>query len=199
MNHGMWFQVQEFIRNRNWRQLRSHLLPLLDHYSTAYDYVQHTFDYPIYWIGFGNHIELASLLLCAGLPVDTLDTDGYTMFHGASRRGHLQLAEMLLDHSADVNVRDDNGETPLMKAAHYNQPEMVKMLLEHSADVNVRNGIGDTPLMKAAVFNQLEVVKMLVQGGADLTVRNSKGLTALGIASESGASETEAYLKRLLH
>ncbi|KAJ8876685.1 hypothetical protein PR048_021132 [Dryococelus australis] len=160
---GIWFQVEEFVRNRDWRQLKPKLLPLLDDSSVVYDQVRHIDVLPMYIIGQHNYNELASLLLCAGMPVDALDNRSHTMLHGAAGGGELQLTKMLLDLGAYVNVKNSKGYTPIMKAAYYNHLEVVKVLLQAGADTRAKNNERLTALDLARKNRAREVEEYLGQ------------------------------------
>ncbi|KAJ8876348.1 hypothetical protein PR048_020793 [Dryococelus australis] len=161
---GYWLKVLEFNSTSDWSQLKSGLETVLDHDSDVYmqlQNVRHDWAYPLHRVGRHDHSQLASLLLCAGLPVDTPDSDGHTLLHGAAEGGHLQLVKLLLEHGADVDVQGSRGDTPLMGATECGYLEVAKVLVQARADTSLRDSNGRTALDLANLLGRTELVHYL--------------------------------------
>ena len=71
------------------------------------------------------------MLIKNGANVNSLDYQGFTPLHIASKRGHHNIAIILLSSGADPNTPGHRMKTPLHKAS---SQEMVRLLLRHGAD-----------------------------------------------------------------
>ncbi|KAJ8892876.1 hypothetical protein PR048_005457 [Dryococelus australis] len=147
------FQVQEFKSTGDKNKLFRDLDDVLDHNTEFYWQVRkltYVLNLAMRMMGKRGYTQLASLLMCAGLPVDTADDDGETMLHGATREGQLEMVKLLLDHGADTSVKDSRGFTPLIRAANEGQLEAVKTLVEAGASTTARDIYGRTALERAS-------------------------------------------------
>ncbi|KAJ8883461.1 hypothetical protein PR048_015305 [Dryococelus australis] len=176
------FQVLEYSSNGDWLSLKQRVLAVLDVHSAVYKQL-HAAN-TMYSVGTCGHVELAALLLDAGMPVDKATADGFTLLHGAAEAGQVELVHILLDRGANIEVRTKLGSTPLLYASTSNKLEVVKQLLRRGADVNVRDHEGWTSLHWAAHKGHLPVVQSLVRAGAN-TVAHVFGKFAIDMAKQS--------------
>lgn len=118
-------------------------------------------------------LEMATVMLDAGVEVDAANDDGWTALafacHGDARWN--PMVELLLERGADPNRRTIEGWTPFLLACHKRVvtggPESV-LLARKALDVNVAGAVfGFTPLMMAVRGMPLPVVEALVARGAD--------------------------------
>ncbi len=76
-----------------------------------------------------------TLLVNAGISVDSLDHYGQTPLHYAIRSGNLVALKILLQLNANPNIPDQvHGLTPLHLAATFNADKMMKELIQAGAD-----------------------------------------------------------------
>jgi hypothetical protein len=54
-----------------------------------------------------------TLLLDAGLDINTTDTTGRTALHGAALQGYDQVVRFLAERGAKLDIKDKRGFTPL--------------------------------------------------------------------------------------
>lgn len=57
-----------------------------------------------------NSIELAEILLAAGVDVNVKNYLGETTLHIPVGAGHIELIDLLLKARADVNIKEENRE-----------------------------------------------------------------------------------------
>ncbi|XP_063231250.1 26S proteasome non-ATPase regulatory subunit 10-like isoform X2 [Bacillus rossius redtenbacheri] len=103
----------------------------------------------LFRVGCLDHAELASLLLCAGLPVNSPDHDGGTLLHGAAACGRLAMARWLVARGAHVDAVGLYEWTPLMYAAENGHLEMVRYLVQVGANTTIRDEDGYNALYYA--------------------------------------------------
>ncbi|XP_033107889.1 protein phosphatase 1 regulatory subunit 12A-like isoform X2 [Anneissia japonica] len=73
-----------------------------------------------------GYIKALSLLLQAGMDINSQDNDGWTPFHAASHWGQKESAELLVEKMCDMNARNKLGQT----AFDLGDDQMVKYLEE---------------------------------------------------------------------
>lgn len=119
----------------------------------------------------------------------------------ACRYGHDQVVHTLLRHHADVTCVDSAGMTALMWASKGGHEPLLPFLLAASRRsknslnktvttaqyLSIRDRIGMTALMHACLAGQADVASVLVNEGADVFLQRDDGMTALMLASVSGA------------
>ncbi|MFO0578287.1 MAG: ankyrin repeat domain-containing protein [Polyangia bacterium] len=141
-------------------------------------------------------VEVASILLERGVPVDERDRFGCTALHIASFHGRVPLAALLLDHGAAIDVLDVTGHTPL---DHCNlNIEVVDSLLKRGAAPDGGNkiawegsGYEWSLLTSAAAMGRADVVEALLAAGAHV----ERHREALPLAAKHGHT---AVVRRLL-
>ncbi|KAF7118499.1 hypothetical protein CNMCM5793_008025 [Aspergillus hiratsukae] len=154
--------------------------------------------------------QLATILITAGIDINTRDDAGRTALHAAlefsEQANHqttecasreivercLSIATALLEHGIRVGIPDQWGLTELHHAVrqnsghwlHQGMPGIVRLLLSRRrVDVNTLGPGGLTPLHLAAKAGWLKVVRILVEeGNADVNETDNYGVTAADLA-----------------
>jgi ankyrin len=123
----------------------------------------------IHWAVYNNDLEMADLLIGAGVRVQTPNRFGSTPLSLACIADNAAMIEKLLNAGADANERQPHGETALMLAARGGDLASLKVLLDHKADVNAKETLrGTTALMWAVEQEHPVAVKFLIEHGADV-------------------------------
>lgn len=82
-------------------------------------------------------IDVAKLLIDKGqIPLNTLDSAGWSPLHLAAGHNNLEMVTLLLAKGADVNIKDSNGNTPLAWAREMNGTDVIN-------ELEKRGGIAD--------------------------------------------------------
>lgn len=80
-----------------------------------------------------NHVEIAKVLLAAGIDVDVRDADKGTPLMVAVSMGSREAAALLIEKGADLNVRFLSGDTLLKAATDKGHTAIVSLLKAHGA------------------------------------------------------------------
>jgi ankyrin repeat protein len=160
-------------------------------------------------------IDSATVLLDAGVDVNTRAADGNSALTLAAMSGHGHLAEFLLERGADPNAADA-GYTALHAAVLRSDPDVVKTLLTHGANPNVRltrgtpvprwtyqlvltlREKGATPFALAAKYLEPEIMRLLIAAGADPYLPFDDGTTPLMAAVGVGLSHSTNRRSQLI-
>lgn len=130
-------------------------------------------------------VEMASIILDAGVPLDEADRIGWTPLLRSVCSPRFDLARFLITKGADVNRGSlDKSMFPLLSAARYANVDLVELLVSKGADVNARNSQGDTALHAACIFNRDDTIAFLVKNGADISAKNIHGSSPFFLAFE---------------
>ncbi|MBK8097715.1 MAG: ankyrin repeat domain-containing protein [Planctomycetes bacterium] len=97
-----------------------------------------------------GHLEIATLLLDAGVPVNGKGYSDYTPLHWAAFWNRVDAIDLLRARSAELDPRTDFQATPLHEAVRCNALEAARRLLELGADRTAKNRDGRTPEQLAA-------------------------------------------------
>ena len=142
---------------------------------------------------YGNHLDVAALLVQAGANVDLADDSRQSAYLIATSEvgDDLRLLELTLANGARVNDKDSYDGTGLIRAAERGYPRIVRRLLEAGIDRDHVNRLGWTALLEAVVLGDggpahVATVRELVRGGVDVEVPDGDGVTALQHARERG-------------
>ncbi|MEO8729093.1 MAG: glycosyltransferase, partial [Rhodoferax sp.] len=145
---------------------------------------------------FEGNLELASLLIEAGVEPNARDRFGNCPLVEASWRGYVDVVAYLCDHRADVDSLTSAGLSALSAAVSNQQPEVVHLLLNRGANPNVTGPDGSTPLIDAAWRGSYNTVRELLLNGAHPNYRRvGDGVTALQVAV-AGNQPRVAHLLR---
>lgn len=138
--------------------------------------------------------KIVTLLLDAGVAVDTMSTKGYTALHIAAAQGNEDLIDRLLARSASVNFKSPSGFTALHEASLAGHIVVVKQLLFAGADIASTTRTGFTALHAATEKGFLDVVKLLLSWNADLDPSD----TASSLSNVAAREANEKVVKRLV-
>ena len=138
---------------------------------------------------------VSSILLQAGVPVDSRNAKGETALMIASRQADLPLCKTLIENTADVNAVNCYGATPLQWAVQYNAVSVVHLLLDCGANAEQASAEGVTPLMLACE-NAVDplIVDALFQKDVSVNARSHQGVTALMFAASKDSVAVVASL-----
>lgn len=128
------------------------------------------------------------LLLERSADANVALTNGLTALHEAAANGSIRTCNLLLEHKAQLEATTPSG-TALHFAVSENREKTAEMLIKRGANVNAVNSKGVTPLMFACLMDKPVVAKELLVANADLTITIAGGITALHMASETGATD----------
>ena len=128
-----------------------------------------------------GHVEVVSILLEAGAPIDDRSMSGVSPLHLASGYERLDVLSLLLEKGATVDIGDMRGATPLQHGVA--SLKIVKDLLERGADPNARRRDGATAVHAAASLGNAEVLRILVERGGLSASATEDGVTPLLVAA----------------
>ena len=148
----------------------------------------------------GNHLEVACLLVAAGADVNLQDETQQSAYLIATSEGYLELLRLTLAAGADVRSLDSFDGTGLIRAAERGHAEVVAELLETEIAVDHVNRLGLTALLEAIVFGDggpryVETVGLLLDAGADPNLADGGGVTPLAHARALGFGEIAGLLE----
>ena len=165
---------------------------------------------PLHAAIYGEHQDIALLLLESGADTKIRSTRDETALYMASDRGYADVVRSLIDRGADLNAickdydeYDDVVEwTPLHVAICKEHRDTALLLLEAGIDLNAKSqdrsvdgiDVKWTPLHAAIHRGHRDMVHLLLEGGADTETRCGDDNTALYMAS----SRRCAYIVRQL-
>lgn len=127
-------------------------------------------------------IEIAKLLIKAGVDLQIKDRSGDTAVVTALGMRRKEMAMLLLEHTETIDTTDQDGHLIIRLAAAYDHPKCIEMLIARGADVNAVNKRGYTPLHAAAADRNEEIIAMLLEAGATVNPVNDESHTPLDIA-----------------
>ncbi|RFU26989.1 hypothetical protein B7463_g9348, partial [Scytalidium lignicola] len=133
--------------------------------------VVHHFEFERSPLGFThyNRLEVAKMLVEAGVDLTVKENDGYTPLHAAARHaeGH-EFIKILLEKGLDPSVHNFYGQTPLHDACGQNHVKCVEVLIENGADINKTHGPSRPPIFDAIDHRNHESIELLLNAGASL-------------------------------
>jgi len=138
---------------------------------------------PLHHAATHGHVEIARLLLEAGVPVDCGDSDESTPLHNAGLNRHPEMLAFLIENGADVNRRDRNGAYSLSFAASGGDSTCVRMVLDAGADLNYWHPQGYTLFHFACSRNLYDLFNRLIDHGVDINAASTRGETPLHFAA----------------
>lgn len=164
-----------------------------------------------------HNLELISLFVEAGSPIDKRNTLGWTPFMQSQ---FVSISKLLLDHGANIHAATDQplkGTTAIHQAARACNSELLLFLLANGADVHARAARvvpssalsisapviveGNTPLhlvvnsaAGAMGGDPLEVVTALLDHGADIEAKEGTGKTPLLLAITTEIYHKGSYI-----
>jgi len=157
------------------------------------------------------------LILKNDIPLNSVDADGWSALHLASRGGHEAAVSFLLEAGISINTASSQGITPLMLTAQQGQADMVRFLLQQGATPNLKDQMNrsalilaidgnhprsveelapysrdqlDTALLYASAQGKHHVIDALTSFGASVHCRHDGGMSPLMLASQNGHTTT---------
>jgi len=91
-----------------------------------------------------------SILLINEFKFDpnTIDKNGISLFHHASRLGMVDIMDFLFEKGVDINSPEkEKNQTPLMYASYFQRIPVVGWLMEHGARIDLQDKDGKTALL----------------------------------------------------
>jgi hypothetical protein len=143
--------------------------------------------------GSGNEAYVSSCLSSAKqITVEARDRFGQTAAHWSAYRGKLHILKLLIEAGASMDTKDMDGRVTLHWAVRKERASCVHYLLQRGSPTDHRTkGTGETALHKAARQGSLDIVSMLCIAGARRDIVTTHNQTALDIAYEMRALETD--------
>ncbi|MBC8134612.1 MAG: ankyrin repeat domain-containing protein [Fibrella sp.] len=146
----------------------------------------------------GGSVEAVRLLLDAGEPPDSIDTDnGYTPLMVAVVSGHADVVRLLLTCGADPTLRNTNGGNALASAIHYANPAVGDKSWKPGHDEILTLILATNPaldLRQAAALGDAGAVQKLLDAGANVNDEDPFGRTALRCAVSNNHTEVAGLL-----
>ncbi|CAK1360538.1 unnamed protein product [Cercospora beticola] len=132
---------------------------------------------------FVGRIEIARMLLSAGLDIDSTDKRLRTPLHDAAYGASVEIVRLLVRQGADVNAEDSYGRTALLQACYSDLGrtdeadtlQMVDILLQRGVSLDVENVWNATALCLAASEGAHLVAKRLLDRGASVNGSSKEG------------------------
>lgn len=139
------------------------------------------------WAIHTRNIEIVSLLLRNGCPINTQDKDGQTpLFTCAFDETKTECLELLLEKNPQIDLANKDGKTPLMAACAHGILEHVKMLVYCGASILSTDEDKSTPLIWACYMGHVDIVKFLLSNGANIEDKDRCDTTCLIWAASEG-------------
>jgi uncharacterized protein len=143
------------------------------------------------WAAIMGEVEIASLLVDAGVSANAGDKWGNCPLHHAAMERRVEIMRFLLARGADPNAADARGASPLLASISPSRDclDAVRVLLDSGADIDAASNAGYTPLILASLFGQTDVVLALLEGGA-----NPNAFTDADEAAKDGIDSASALM-----
>jgi ankyrin repeat protein len=154
-----------------------------------------------------GEVELVTLFLEHGAPIDARNLEGSTALYQAAENGRLPSVKLLVERGANVSLPGRNGITPLSAAAYMGSVPIVELLMEKGADPKTIDNTNKAAIVYAAGRAFPAVVRVFLDHGVDVNARYGHDLTVLmwaaGHSEEAGvndvAEEMTLFLDRGAH
>ncbi len=141
-----------------------------------------------------GNLEMAGLLIDAGISPDAQNTAKQTALLTAAINGDEAITRLLIARGANVNKTNTMGRSPLIAAAWNGDAALVAILLEGGAKIETTSREGWNALMYAAWNGHHNTVSALLKNGGQVNAVNAQGWTALMNAAWNGHNETVRVL-----
>lgn len=127
----------------------------------------------LHWLILANRLDLAALLIQAGIKLDSQDRRGSTPLHSSRSQ---EAVNLLVQAGANPNARDLAGRTALHMFVRKGRAEMVATLLRRGGDVHMKDASGRNALHHAAIKgDDAQVRSLLTDHGAYVDARDKDG------------------------
>ena len=145
---------------------------------------------------------IMSMLLTAGVPIDSVDSRGRTALHLLTSNRDTEFERLVPIHfGADPNIIDFDGLTPLYNAWMYGKINSVNQLLSRGARPDILNLHGKTSVLhEVAQSGSAEILKRVLLKTSNVNLQNNDGQTALHLLSiqDSSAPQRSEKIALLL-
>lgn len=141
----------------------------------------------------GGHLDIANMLIAAGVNVNLQDRLGRTALHGCAMYNRPSIADSLIAAHANIDLPDQWGKSALSMAYSYDHRAVTLLLLEHGAAIDEKEQDINILLFRAAYGGNNVVVRRLLEMGANAQRKDGAGATPLQLARE-GRHEMTAQL-----
>lgn len=149
---------------------------------------------PIHLAAFGGHIEVLTLLLNAGVNINTAKQDnGRTPLHIAAIHNCVDFVEALITNGCDldpISSENEEAKTPLLKAVELGHVEIAEKLVAAGADTNRGDRWSVTPLLTVMLQGKAAIAKILIQAGCDVNLASRNGVTPFTASLRNAADLT---------
>lgn len=129
-------------------------------------------------------LERVQECLQSGVPINTYDMSGRTIFHIAAANGSLALVKIVIDYPGiDLNIRSlDFMLTPLHEAVLAERDEIAEIYINAGAKINIPNGHGSTAIHMSVKTKSISIILLLIKHRINLNAVDIFCNTALSIA-----------------
>jgi len=149
---------------------------------------------PLCLAAIAGNIEVARILLDAGVDVDLGDVDESTPLHVAALNRNAEMVTFLLENGADINRRDKNGGYALSFGASGGDEAVVQVLLDAGVDLNYWQPQGLTLYHFAASRNLRNLTDALLARGDDINQATDDGTTPIHWAALRDQADMITYM-----
>ncbi len=138
----------------------------------------------IHWAAEGSegNAETISILLDAGMAVESRAADGSTPLVLAALNGRTPQILELLRRGADVNATNSWGLTPLMAAASNGSPDAVKAILDANPDLDAQDQAGRVALHYSVAMGNGVVTGMIARRNPNADIVDNEGWMPIHMA-----------------
>ena len=134
--------------------------------------------------------EILSILLGAGINVDSVNNQLNSALHYCAYQGFTEGTKLLIEHSARLDQKNITRRTPLLIAQDQGHFPVIVELIEAGADIDAGTPSRIQSSFFAAVkLGKVKAVKRLIAHGVDPRALNANNCTALKLAKMEGHSE----------
>jgi ankyrin repeat protein len=159
---------------------------------------------PLVLAAYGNHVDVARVLVEAGADVNHKDrTEQSAYLIATSEVGDdPRLLDLMLRSGARVQAKDSFNGTGLIRAAERGFPTIIGRLLDAGIQVDHVNELGWTALHEAIILGKgtepyVRVVEQLVDAGADAMLPSQRdGVRPIEHAQRRGFAAIETLLRK---
>lgn len=119
----------------------------------------------------GDIVKIVEILLDAGVPINDIDTSGYSPLLCALNLDKVKLATFLIRRGADVKMKG-NSMLPLSSAVYIenkNLITLIDLIIKNGAEINDRNEFDETALHVACYVHDEKLISLLIRKGAEIS------------------------------
>lgn len=119
-------------------------------------------------------LERLVFLLKFRIDVNTIDSEGKTVFHKAVMADNLEVVEKLLTKKTNLDIKDKQGRTALHHTQWKGNYKIARLLIAAGANINEPDYAGFTLLNYAAILGHTKLVIVLILSGVLMYNHNRK-------------------------